>query len=347
MHSITRFESNLLKILRCLLRRAPMEQFVGLVLIELDRPPCLSRACVDLIQNHLTNGCLEILVKGGGWKAERFLAKGQVRSGRLWERTDPEELGLTFSLNSLRLLVWLTGADPRKRQLKTTAGSLTLGDLFLLFLTYDALRTTEVRPVLQKSPLFASHALLRLAFPEDFYNRQEVPDFTPWFDARTTWLLETLQPWLAERWLEQERSKPLMTDWQEMHRVGAEQIRILESFRAFAEQTGRRDLARFMLMALSRLLQNRPQARDWVKNLTVGQLRVADRMSAYQSALGFLTQIHTLAQWTQQTRNVSYLDREEYAASQLWKSDWDRWNGDQLVQIVQGMSHDLDPLQQA
>jgi hypothetical protein len=43
---------------------------------------------------------------------------------------------------------------------------------------------------------------------------------------------------------------------------------------------------------------------------------------------------------------VGYFD-EGYAASQLWKSDWDHYQGDALVGRAQAIIRTLDPMQQA
>ena len=53
-----------------------------------------------------------LLARAGGWRRERQLRSGQRVEGRLWERTPPGELGLTFSRQSLELLMWFTAENP-------------------------------------------------------------------------------------------------------------------------------------------------------------------------------------------------------------------------------------------
>src|SRR6516162_3110461 len=61
MKTVSRFEANLLRILRSFLQRAPLERALPLVMEPSDRPPCLSRAVVELVQDHLRKGCVWLL----------------------------------------------------------------------------------------------------------------------------------------------------------------------------------------------------------------------------------------------------------------------------------------------
>ena len=113
MHTVNRFESNLLKILYGILERAPAAQTLPLILRAFSdgKPKCLSRTCVDLVQDALRKGCVSLLTKWGGWQNESFLRNGAESKGRVWERTLPEDLGLSFSAATLDLLIWLTAAE--------------------------------------------------------------------------------------------------------------------------------------------------------------------------------------------------------------------------------------------
>ncbi|MBV9124409.1 MAG: hypothetical protein JO112_13700, partial [Planctomycetes bacterium] len=111
MKVVSRFEANLLSILRFFLRRAPLEQALPLVIHPCAQPPCLSRVAVELVQDTLAKGCMLLVMRAGGWRRERFLRNDQVREGRLWDRTSPGELGLTFSRQTLRFLLWITATQ--------------------------------------------------------------------------------------------------------------------------------------------------------------------------------------------------------------------------------------------
>jgi hypothetical protein len=54
-------------------------------------------------------------------------------------------------------------------------------------------------------------------------------------------------------------------------------------------------------------------------------------------------QLHRLQRWERQARSVGYFD-ENYAASQLWKSDWEYWHGDQLCRRAHILLRELNLL---
>jgi len=59
-----------------------------------------------------------------------------------------------------------------------------------------------------------------------------------------------------------------------------------------------------------------------------------------------LTLLHQLAQlqhWAQQADMVGYFD-DGYAASQLWKVDWEHYQGEQLAARARTVIARLDPL---
>ena len=112
MHNVSRFEANLLRLLYFFLRREPVERALPLVENRMQAPPCLSRAAVRLAQDALAKGCVYMIVREReGWRSERFLRGERVADGRLWERTPPDQLGLSFSRHTLEFLVWITAAS--------------------------------------------------------------------------------------------------------------------------------------------------------------------------------------------------------------------------------------------
>src|SRR5688500_5233010 len=85
--AVSKFEYNLLRILRFLLGHTPAEQAAPLVYAKFSPPPpCLSRTCVRLVQDMLSKGLVIHLVRAGGWRRERFLKENQPVEGRVWER---------------------------------------------------------------------------------------------------------------------------------------------------------------------------------------------------------------------------------------------------------------------
>jgi hypothetical protein len=350
MQTVSRFEANLLLLLYFILRREPAERALPLIEKGLTPPRCLSRAAVRLVQDALTKGCVHLLAERGGFWRERFLRDGRPVEGRLWERTAPEQLGLTFSRQTLEFLRWLTAVKPDAKEPapRPALQPLTDGDRLLLFFAHEGLRQFSGRKLdWQSMPAFAQHGLCRLAYPDDFAFPviAEPPDFTVWTGGVGACVLEALQNDLAARWVEVECRKQQLHEYVAMRRLGEEQERVLTAFLSAVERAGRLDLARFLLRAAARLLPEHTQADFWVHSLQHTKQRLADRAATYACALAFLRQLPRLQQWERRARVTGFFD-EGYPAAQLWMADWEQYQGDVLVERAQAIVRQLDPLRQ-
>jgi hypothetical protein len=347
MRSVSRFEANLLRILHCLLRRTPIKQALSILLVRHERPACLSRAAVALVQDALAKGCVQLLAREGGWRRGRHLRGDRVASGRLWDRTPPEGLGLAFSRHSLEFLVRLTADDLRDLASlwQPDGGELAIGDRLLLFLAYDALRETDFGQALRGWPPVAGDGLCRLAFPDDFADNQGDgrPDVAVWASGVGACVVEALQPMLARRWVDVERAKGRITVAESMLRLGRVQGLFLDDFLDAIDAAGRHDLARFLLVAASGLLREGATASGWVGGLDLGGLRMADRAEVGRAATAMLRRLDRLRRWDQKARGVGYLD-EGYALSQLWKADWAEHDGDALWARARAIIAEVEPL---
>ena len=381
MKSVSRFESNLLLILRCLLRREPLDRVLPLIHRKVGRPRCLSRSAVELVQDSLSKG-LPLLAARGGWRKERFLRNDQIATGRVWERSPTADRALHFSAATLEWLIWLTAVNPADEGTPPAIDptTVTTADRLFFFLAFDRLQEARLAGPLLKQPWFAEHALLWLAFPDRITEHGCSVDFSPrasripavecsvdsrglkstlqppsafdslspfdrWLQADAVWFLETLQDRLADRWVQIEISKRETTDWRKLQAVGAMQRRVLERFLTAVEKAGRKDLARFLLRAafvvtgfsrssdrlkpVTTNIQGGDRSTGWFPRLDVHDLRLADRGDVYRDGLAFLQSLSRLQQWEQSARSVSYYD-DGYAASQLWKSDWETADGTAL-----------------
>jgi hypothetical protein len=353
MQTVSRFEANLLRLLYFFLRREPLERAAPLLAQRLRPPPCLSRGAVNLVCDALRKGCTFLLAHRGGWRIERHLRGEQIAEGRLWQRTPPAELALRFSEHTLSFLVWITAARPGDEEpaWQPPADELTLGDLLFLFFAHEGLRQTANSlgaPTLRTRPPLATHGLCRLAYPEDFTQNSEKfpPDFGPWTKGVGACILEAMQPVLAARWMIVEGSKERIANPQEMRALSQSQERVLAAFLDAVEQAGRKDLARFLLAAAANLLGPHAQAGMWTGSLNLAGLRVADRAETYGAAAAFLRCLDRLRTWEQQARGIGYFD-EGYQASQLWKSDWEHFAGDQLHARAQAIVRQMDPMRQS
>lgn len=347
MKHVSRFEANLLRVLHCILGRIPVEQALPIVLHALPRPRCLSREAVALVQDALAKGCVQWLARNGGWRRERHLRGERAVDGRLWDRTPQTDLNLNFSRHSLAFLIWLTAARPggAKSAWRASGDRLTMADRLLVFLAYKALRGTEAGAGLRALPAVHNHVPCRLAFPQDFVDGPAltVADFLPSTKGLGASFLEVLQHPLARGWVQLEAAKARITDWETMQALGHAQEQVLLPYLDALAQAARFDLARFVLEALVKLLPATAAPRFWVGGLVNAGPRLADRTGTHQAALAFVRQMERLKEWERQARGVGYLDAG-YAASQLWKQDWERCQGDVLHARAQALTRQLDPL---
>jgi hypothetical protein len=345
---VSRFEANLLEILRFFLRRRSVERVTRRILEPCPQPPCLSRAAAELVQDTLAKGCVALLARSGGWRRERHLRDGRVVEGRLWQRTDPEDLGLTFSRTSLDFLIWLTAENLQDRKLRwwtTTGRTVTVGDELLLYYAYGGLRQTVIYSDAVNKSVFVGNALCRLAYPEDFgkAGSDVAFSFAQWTSGIGACVLEALQGELAERWLAVERNKVNIHVWQTMQAQGQSQGRVLEALFESLEAAGRRDLARFLLVVLQPLLRQGAAAEQWLGGLQNRGPTMAERTRTGREALALLRQLSRLRRWAQEARGVAFFD-EHYAASQLYKTDWERCQGEILHSRAEAILRQVEPL---
>lgn len=347
MRTVNRFEANLLRLLQFFLRCVPPEQALTLVQNRCPVPKCLSRDAVELVQDTLAKGCVLVLARSGGWRRERFLRDGQAAEGRLWQRTSPAQLQLAFSRHTLQFLIWVTATKPGDKEPEWSPAmkELTPADQLLLGLAYGAVRTSEMGKALRARPAILANGLCRLAFAEDFTEAPEKPalDFAPWTAGCRAGILEAWQSDLAAHWLDVERSKRRVSDWPTMRALGQSQEGTLGRFLDAVEAAGRLDLARFLLPVAAGLLSEQAASEDWIAGLPRPGPRIADRLATYRAALAVLRQMERLAKWQQRARSIGYFD-EGYAASQLWKTDWDRLGGDALVTRAEKIVRQIEPL---
>lgn len=350
MNSVSRFEANLLRLLWYFMGREPPERALPILEARCAAPPCLHRNAVHLIQDALSKGCVFLLARRGGWRRERFLHGERVLEGRLWQRTPPADLGLTFSAHTLRFLIWITANRPgdTERGWSVAEEELTLGDHLLLYFAHEGLRNVAERlgaPALRTRPPFLRHALCWLVFPEDYTAAPTGarPNFAPWTNGVGAAMLEALQPELARRWIEVESSKERFAEPRAMRVLGLSQERVLMAFLDAIEQAGRMDLGRFLLQAAAVLLGPHAHAGMWTAKLNLTGQRVADRAATYQAATIFLRTLDRLQTWERRARGIGYFD-EGYAAGQLWKADWEQVQGDRLIERARAIVQQLDPM---
>jgi hypothetical protein len=336
MKSVNRFESNLIKILYAVMGKISMANALPLIsrAFRGSPPRCLSRDAIDLIEQAIRKGCINKLVNWGGWQTESFLRNSGIAKGRLWERTNPEQLGLTFSEHTLDLLIWLTNANPTGARAKwkpPKKARLKVGDQFFFFLLLGSIQHTEQGQRLAEHPSFSKNGLIRLYYPQLYLDRKfPDPKFQPWVTGVGAAILEALQGPLASQWLNMERKKSTITRLDVMQRLGDEQTAVLNGLITAANNAKRHDLFRFLLQLLSGLLSEGSKSSDWTEHLNFEGVRMADRESSTQAALAVLHAVRSLSEQNQRFATVNFID-EDYQASQLWKQNWELLEGDRLI----------------
>ncbi len=358
---LSRFETELLWILQFLLRRGPENRAFTLLTATTPEPPCLSRASVEIVKSTLSRGCISLLARTSGWWKERHLKGEKVVEGRIWERHTTEELKLEFSEYPLRLLIWLTSEnvavpqtttkkkDKKKEKEKKNwpkpEQGLTAADMLFLFYTFGALRLKDTIKYMSSLSVFRKNALCRLGFPDDFADAPppKAEDFAIWAKAPGAYYLEGLQNELRERWIEIEKAKGKIHQWERMQAVGRSQEHTLNAFFDAIDGAHRIDLARFLFPTMYRLIPENAQPQWWTGQLTSAGTRLQDRTDTYNAALVVPRMMTRLRQWEQRAAAVGYFD-DEYAASQLYKQDWERWNGSLLYQRTQTLLDTIEPM---
>ena len=347
---VSRFEANLLRTLRFFLKQVPPEQGMRLVGEKLDRPPCLSAGAVRLVRDSLAKGCVLYLVRAGAWKRDRFLRDGEPAFGRLWERTPIDRLTLEFSGQALDFLMWVTAVRPRdERPIWGADGvALTVADRLLCYLAYEAMRgDADLAAGLRSSSAFGGNALVWLMHPNDFAGEEgrPVPAFDEWLTGPGSYILEALQPVLESRWLAMERSKGQVGDWALLNQQGRAQFRVADAFAQAADAAGRRDLVRFLLAVMSRVLGSPDTPPTyWTGGLQgSGPPRLADRLETQRNALAVLRQVQRLRTWEQAARRTGYLD-EDFAANKFWLGEWERFDFATVADRADRVLQQIEPL---
>ncbi len=346
MRSVSRFESNLLRILHCFLGQAAVSHVAPAIARGQKRPSCLSRDAVELVKQSLGAGSISMLAHEGAWQRRRHLRGQQVAEGSLWQRTEPAKLGLEFSSASLDFLIWVTAAESKNEipvWNPAKPSQLTMGDRFLLMSAAYALRETELISKWYRQGVLLNHGMVALLLPDQYAAAKTTPrpDFAPWFQGVGSFILEAMQDRLARRWVWIEHQKRTITDPGQMLRLGRAQVATWSRFMDAAEAAGRRDLCRFLLDASSTLLSEQSRLQDWIGGLDTAGLRIAERTEVYESGSALMRAIGRLRSWHVASQSVGYFD-EGYAESQLLKSMWESASMDQTVIHADRIAKELD-----
>ena len=337
MKTLNRFEANLMSILYAILDERPADSVQSHLEKEMEKPPCLSRETVEMVKDVMGKGFVRWLAKAD-WRKEKFLRDEEVNEGRLWERWSASELGLSFSGHSLEFLIAITAADGRSNKFvwkPRGKQSMELGDWMLLFKSADTFCRSRVGRAWFRFPVLHQNPLICLAMPHLTNGKTE---FSEWMTGTRAAILEALQGELAQKWVRLEQEKSNIRNHQGMLDLGLRQTLVLSSYMDTCEKAQRRDLCRFLLVAM-RTLVGLESVKSWV-NMDLSQLRLADRKKVYEATASFLSVAERLRKWHQSCQGIGYFD-EGYAAAQLWLEDWERYDGERVMERAKAMKQEL------
>lgn len=346
---VSRFEFNLLRILRFVVGHFPADQGMQLMRIPVPRPECLSSVAVELVKDTLAKACVLFLVRQGGWRNDRYLRDQSPAGGRVWERIPLDERSFAFSRSVLEFFIWVTAEKVHDTKIAWDAipQSLTPADELLFWLAYDAVRIDpDLAASLRRKEAFRQNPFCWISFPGDMVDSDEIslPNFAPLFVGQRAVYLECLQTHLEQRWIRSERMKGQIGDWKAMRQQGRAEFASLQAFLAAAEKANRADLTRFVLRANSALFSSEMTPVFWTGGLQgSGPPRLADRLDTQRSALALPRQMETLENWQQRARSIGFFDND-YQASQLWKSEWEASGGDRVAARARTAIEMLEPL---
>lgn len=345
--AVSRFEYNLLRLLRFLVGHLPAEQAVNLLSGKMVCPPCLSAGSVRVAEDMLAKGCVLYLVTSGGWRAEPFLRADKPTGGRVWERVPLAERELTFGPHAVSFLMWLTAerVTDTKEKWDVPAGSTSPADDLFFAMAHENLKADPgVAGAVAEKRAFRDNPLCRLMSPADFATA-DPPAFDRWMTGPRAVMLECLQPRLADIWVRSERAKGQIDDWKRMRQVGTAEDATLRAYLAACDRAGRTDLARFVLSTAKAVLRQPDLTPEyWTGGLKdAGPPRLADRLDIVRSALAVPRQMDALQGWDRSARAVGYFD-DQYQASQLWKQTWEAANGDALAAAARRVLERVEPL---
>jgi hypothetical protein len=345
---VSRFEANLIQLTRHMLQQDMGDQLGMLIAGRQTMPKCLSANCVHLMKDTLGKSCILFLARAGGWRRERYLRDGQPVEGRIWQRSTADELRLLFSRHTLAFLVWLAcGCSSDVSSWNPAIEELTAADQLLLFVAYGSFRDTTTMTVLRTKSAVTQNLLCRLYYPGDFAGVASPVTTGIWTHGVGSCILEAMQPHLLTRWLEMERSKAMIIDWEQMRRLGQSQTVVLDSLISSVAGAGRRDLVRFLLRLFNEFLTPDLTLGFWISGLFgTGPARLADRLETHRAALATLRVLEPMSQWTRQARGTAFYD-ESFAAAQLWLSDWEHFRGDEMSAIARRLLRSVEPLESA
>ena len=288
---VSKFEFNLLRILRFMVGHFPADQGMQLVRATVTRPECLSAGAVDLVKDTLAKACVLFLVKQGAWRNDKYLREGNPVQGRVWDRVPLDERSLMFSRPVLEFLQWATAekVNDTKAPWDAAPKGLTPADEFFFWLAFDATRADpDLLNALRRKDAFRTNPLCWVTWPGDMIDGDDAtpPDFAPLFEGQRAVILECLQPHLTHRWVRSERMKGQIGDWKRMRQQGRAEFAALQAFLKAAHAAKRTDLARFVLKTNAALFTSELTPVFWTGGLQgSGPPRLADRLDTQRAAL--------------------------------------------------------------
>ncbi len=309
-------EHALLSIARAVVGELPPRAVSSVLLRKRKAIQQMDARSLDLLKQTLAIGVPLTLVRRGGFRRTRHVGdSGVVTEQRAFERN---ELSLHFGEETFRLLAHLVASDVSQAGLGGSKLVPTLGDQLVTYLAADVTRAVAAPrgARLTRSALCWFGHLRSVARTAP----KSAPPLMPLVECPA--VIESLSPDWATRWVACDRGKASVITCDDMIALGHTQQLLLESYFDAIDAAGRRDLARFFVQAVARLIKEDEDPLAWAGSLKLSKEPLSRRAEAYHAAATSYFMIERVARWATEAGAVHFID-DDYDQAQLFLSIWE------------------------
>jgi hypothetical protein len=309
---------DLLLVARAIIMDGPYEATEGILHRRVEMHGVSANA-LRLFEETLARGCAQALARLGGWRRQSRVVSGRVETGRLWELRRESPLG--FSPYVFELCRWLVREPLGASHVAPFSTRPTHpGDELVAYLACSWFEGQPLEQRLAEQPGLQASALAWLGFPGMLSRAKDGCTCDPArVDAlvrEASVVVEAVSDDLARRAVALERRNASTTSTAHLRAVGDARDRTLGLFVDALSQTGRWDLATFLVDATVDLrFVDDAQRLD-----TSASLR--DRAEARRAAAAHFRHVVRLGRHYEELRQVRHFD-EGYSAAQQLLSRWE------------------------
>ncbi len=353
MSLVAQSEHDLLLVTRALVGQTGFDAVAPLLGGVRPLPSRIGPTAARLVRQTLAVGCVDGLLRRGGWQNRSELDGETILRGRLWQRRGAP--ALAFSALSMKTLRWLLTTPFGKSLAKSPpppaielTESPTLADELVLYFAGDLLSPTFLQPFAAQPSVQRSH-LCRLAFADALATTPlpAPPPMKGWLAGGGAFFVGALLPDLARHLSAVSARQAHAFLPQPIAATGALVDATLRDFLDGIDALGRRDLAMLELRCAAHILGD-PRyapAPSQIAARLVGDLDPTTPLSARAAArhaVGApLRALARVAAWNAAHKLIRHFD-DGYSAAQHLLTEYEPYAA--LFPIADGVLHALDAL---